>query len=307
MGPPDLAEINRLSSEALAWSKDVFVKLRKPYTGSVGLNLVTKADLNKLLQTDLVHICLKALQYAGALLDDVETLKNFSSSLQNKVIESQQDVISIQAELSDCKTEQLEMLRKTVETSVLDSVKTVETSLVDTVKTELQSYSSAVQKTPQNEQVFSSEALTRVVRNVVEEEDRSRNVVIFGLNEEDDEKLNERVAEVFESIGQKPRAETCRVGLKKSKDSVRPVKVKLSSSLIVDQLLASVRKLRNVPKFSSVFVCPDRSPEQRKIQKELVKELKEKAAAEPNKHFFIRAGKIECSVRAIRQQNHFGD
>ena len=103
------------------------------------------------------------------------------------------------------------MLRKTVETSVLDLVKTVDTSLVDMVKKELQSYSSAVQKTPQNEQVFSSEALTRVVRNVVEEEDCSRNVVIFGLNEEDDEKLNERVAEVFESIGQKPRAETCRV------------------------------------------------------------------------------------------------
>ena len=300
MGPPepDLAEINRLSREALTWSKDVLVKLRKPCSPT--LDHVTKADLNKLLQPDLALICFKAVHFVGALLDDVERLKNFSSSLQNKVIESQQDVICIQAELSDCKTEQLEMLRKTVETSVLDSVKTVETSLVDTVKTELQSYSSAVQKTPQNEQVFSSEALTRVVRNVVEEEDRSRNVVIFGLNEEDDEKLNERVAEVFESIGQKPRAETCRVGLKKSKDSVRPVKAKLSSSLIVDQVLASVRKLRNVPKFSSVFVCPDRSPEQRKIHKELVKELKEMAAAEPNKKFFIRAGKIECSVRAIR-------
>ena len=67
----------------------------------------------------------------------------------------------------------------------------------------------------------------------MEEEDRSRNVVIFDLNEEDNEKLNERVAEVFESIGQKPRAEACRVGQKKSKDSVCPVKVELSSSLIV--------------------------------------------------------------------------
>ena len=109
-----------------------------------------------------------------------------------------------------------------------------------------------------------------------------------------------KVAEVFESIGQKPRAETCRVGSKKSRDSACPVKAKLSSSLIVHQLLANVRKLRNVPKFSSVFVCPDRSPEQRKIHKELVKELKEMAAGERNKKFFIRAGKIECSVRAIR-------
>ena len=108
MGPPDLDEINRLSREALTWSKDVLVKLRKP--NSPSLDHVTKADLNKLLQPDLALVCFKAVHFVGALLDDVETLKNYSSSLQNKVIESQKDVICIQAELSDCKTEQLEML-----------------------------------------------------------------------------------------------------------------------------------------------------------------------------------------------------
>ncbi|KAL5271181.1 hypothetical protein ACHWQZ_G001726 [Mnemiopsis leidyi] len=256
------------------------------------------ADLNRLLKPELANICIRALHFVEELLSNVETLKNSNSSLQNRLIKSQQQVISTQAELSECKTEQLETLRKTVETSVLDSVKTVETSIVDSVKTELQSYSSAVQRTPPNEQIFSSKALTRVVRNVVEEEDRSRNVVIFGLNEEDNEKLNERVAEAFKSIGQKLRAEACRVGRKKSKDSVRPVKVKLSSSLIVDQLLASMKSLHNVTKFHSVFVCPDRSPEQHVIQKGLVKELKEKAEAEPDKRFFIRSGKIECSMRA---------
>ena len=185
-------------------------------------------------------------------------------------------------------------------TSVLDSVKTVETSIVDSVKVELQSYSSAVQKNlPEcKEQVFSSEALTRVVRNVVEEEDRSRNVVIFGLPEEDNEKLNDKVAEVFESIGHKPKTEACRVGRKKSTDSARPVKVKLSSSLTVDHLLASAKTLRTVTRFRSVFVCPDRSPEQRQIQRELVKELKMRAEAEPDKRFFIRAGEIQCSTRA---------
>ena len=292
----DLAEMNRMSKEALTWSKDILGQLDKQY--SPGLEHVKMTDLKKLLKPDLLNICIRALHFVGGLLNNVEALKNSNSSLQNRVIESQQQVISTQAELSECKSEQLEALRKTVETSVIDSVKTVETSLVDSVKTELQSYSSAVQRTPPNKQVFSSEALTRVVRNVVEEEDRSRNVVIFGLNEEDNEKLNEKVAEVFESIGQKPRAEACRVGRKKSKDSTRPVNVKLSSSLIVDQLLANVKTLRNVTKFSSVFVCPDRSLEQRKIQKELVKELKEKAEAEPDKRYFIRAGKIQCTVRA---------
>ena len=110
-------------------------------------------------------------------MNNVEALKNSNSSLQNKLIESQRQVISAQAELSECKSEQLEMLRKTVETSVIDSVKTVETTLVDSMKTELKSYSSAVQMNrPIKEQAFSTEALTKVVRNVVEEEDHSRNV-----------------------------------------------------------------------------------------------------------------------------------
>ena len=294
----DLAEMNRMSNEALTWSKDVLGQLKKPYGSR--LEHVRMADLHKLLKPDLTNICIRALHFVGELLDNVEAFKNSNSSLQNRLIESQQLVITTQAELTECKSEQLETLRKTVETSVIDSVKTVETSLVDSVKTELQSYSSAVQKTPPNEQVFSSEALTRVVRNVVEEEDRNRNVVIFGLTEEDNENLNEKVVEIFESIGQKPTADACRVGTRKSKDSVRPVKVKLSSSLIVDQLLTKVKTLRNISRFSSVFVCPDRSPEQRKIQKELVKELKEKAEAEPDKRFFIRAGEIKWREKATK-------
>ncbi|KAL5270850.1 hypothetical protein ACHWQZ_G001497 [Mnemiopsis leidyi] len=53
-----------------------------------------------------------------------------------------------------------------------------------------------------NEPVFSSEALSRVVRNVrvVKEADRSRNVVIFGLHEKDNEKLNERLRELRNSL-----------------------------------------------------------------------------------------------------------
>ena len=144
-----------MSNEAIACSKDVLVQY------SPGLEHVNMADLKRLLKPELANICIRALHFVEELLSNVETLKNSNSSLQNRLIKSQQQVISTQAELSECKTEQLETLRKTVETSVLDSVKTVETSLVDSVKTELQSYSSAVQRTPPNEQTFSSEAQRR--------------------------------------------------------------------------------------------------------------------------------------------------
>ena len=179
-----LHEINHMSNQALTWSKDVLGQLNKQYKG---LDDVKMNDLNRLNKPELANICIRSLHFVGHLLDNVELFKNSNSSLQNRLIECQQQIISTQAELSEHKSEQLETLRKAVETSVLDSVRTVETSLVDSVKVELQSYSSALQKdlpsVQRKEQVISSEALTKVVRNVVEEEDRSRNVVIFGLSE----------------------------------------------------------------------------------------------------------------------------
>ena len=51
------------------------------------------------------------------------------------------------------------------------------------------------------EQVISSETLKSVVKGVVEEEDRSRNVVVFGLSEGSDSELVDSVSEVFQNIG----------------------------------------------------------------------------------------------------------
>ena len=299
MESEDLHEIDRMYNEAFTWSKDALRQLQKSYGR---MENVEMKDVNKLNKPELANLCIRSLHFVGYLLDNVKDLRNASSSLQNRLIDSQQQIISTQAEVSQYKTEQLETLRKSVETSVFDSVKTVEASLVDSVKAELQSYSSAVLKSPPvpeyKEQTISSETLTKVVKNFVEEEDRSRNVVIFGLSEESGEVLADKVVEVFENIGQKPKVEVCRVGRKKNTDSSRPVKVKVSSSLVVQQLLANAKNLRNVAKFKTVFVCPDRSPEQRQIQRELVTEMKGRAEAEPEKRFFIRAGQIRSSEKA---------
>ena len=106
----ELAEMNRMSKEALAWSKAVLGQLNEPY--SPVLEHVKMADLNRLLKPELTDICIRALNFVGDLLDNVEILKYSNSSLQNRLVESQQQVISTQVELSDCKSEQLETLRK---------------------------------------------------------------------------------------------------------------------------------------------------------------------------------------------------
>jgi hypothetical protein len=81
---------------------------------------------------------------------------------------SQEQVIGVQTELSACKTEQLETLKKAESSSV---------------KAEFKSYSSVVQNSRPPAPVISLQALTTVVKNGVAEEDRSGNFLIFGLSE----------------------------------------------------------------------------------------------------------------------------
>ena len=73
---------------------------------------------------------------------------------------------------------------------------------------------------------------------------------------------------------------------------MRPVKVTLSSSTIVQQILVKSRKLRLSAKYNTVFLSPDRTAEQRAQQRELVQELKKKTDAEPLKRHFIKGGQI---------------
>ena len=288
MDESELFEIDRGYDEPLAWSKDALRQLQKPYGKMRGIE--TK-DINKLNKPEIACLFGRSCQYVGELMDYVKQLRNAISSAQNSLIESQKQVISVQAELSNCKTELLDTLKDTVKSSVVDSV-----------KAEFQTYSSIVENSQPKEQVISSETLQSVVKHVVEEEDRSRNVVVFGLTEENESELIDTVGEVFQNIGQKPKlVEACRIGRKSDSSAapIRPVKVKFSSSIVVDHLLANAKNLRSSDKFKTVFVCPDRSPEQRLVHRDLVKEMKERAAKETDKTFFIKAGQIQFRNKTV--------
>ena len=119
----------------------------------------------------------------------------------------------------------------------------------------------------------------------------STNIMIFGLPEADVEDIQSNVSHVFEELGEKPKLEAIRLG-KKVQSKVRPVKVTLSSSSTVQQILSSSRKLRQSEKYKTVFLSPDRTCEERTKHRELVLRLKEKAVAEPNRRHFIKSGEI---------------
>ena len=141
----------------------------------------------------------------------------------------------------------------------------------ETLKKEMKSYSDTVKKN------FPAPAITpkqikSVVREAVALEDRSKNVMIFGLEEEEDEDLGEKITGLLEDLGERPQLVDCkRLGKATTK---KPVKVTLRSPEAARQVLAQSRKLRHVPRRETVYICPDRTPEERELYTALNNEMK---------------------------------
>ena len=86
----------------------------------------------------------------------------------------------------------------------------------------MKSYSSVVSKSCST--ALSPNKLEAVVRKVAAKEDMSKNAIIYGLTENENEKLQEKVDEVLTEIGEKPRIkDCCRVGIKRV-GGTRPIK-----------------------------------------------------------------------------------
>ena len=75
------------------------------------------------------------------------------------------------------------------------------------------------------------------------------------------------------------------------------VKVCVSSSLIVQQILSNARNLRQSAKFKTVFLSPDRSPQERESRRELIASMRARALEEPDKKFYIRERQILSASR----------
>ena len=55
-----------------------------------------------------MNICIRALHFVGGLLNNDEDFKYSNSSLKNRLIESQKNLINTQAEICEFNSEQLE-------------------------------------------------------------------------------------------------------------------------------------------------------------------------------------------------------
>ena len=60
--------------------------------------------------------------------------------------------------------------------------------------------------------VLSEKILKKVVQEAVTDDDRSRNVVVFGLADEAAEDLDSKISGLFDDIEEKPSFEAVRIG-----------------------------------------------------------------------------------------------
>ena len=201
----------------------------------------------------------------------------------------QGQLLSAQRELLDT-TEFGDKFKTDIVNSVQEEVKSFKQSFSDVVKSGSINNSTVP---------ITDDTIKSVAKQIVVEEELSRNVMVFGLCEVENEDISAKVTEMFESLGEKPRVEASRLG-KKSGSATRPVKVTLSCSTIVKQILKKSSKLFRTYKFKNVYLAPDRTVEERAQHRELVVELKKRTEVEKDKKLFIRGGKI-CSIERHKQ------
>ena len=100
-------------------------------------------------------------------------------------------------------------MQKEVLISKREQIEKVEIGVQKTLKNEMKLYSDSLKKSSGDSVTLKK--IKTVVQDVVE--DRTKNLMIFGLGEVEGEDLHSNVGDVFEELGQKPIFEPKRVGI----------------------------------------------------------------------------------------------
>ena len=277
----DLRDLEGFSGR---WFDEVKGELNVQSEGYVGLTK-EKFNSNKIRKDALAYWLEEASDIMQRQMHVITTFKGIIDVMKTEAIADKTKVVKVQEKLLECQNDQLGQLKSAVESTVHS-----------TVQEEIRSYSDVVSKSRTESTTIQNEkSLRKVVKSAIEEEDRSKNLVIFCLEESDQERIDTKVATLFSELGEKPRVSASRIGRKRIDtmgDHVRPVRVTLASSTAVHQVLTKARQLKLVESFKSVYICPDRSPEERAARRTLVMELKSAAAKQPDYKHYIKNGKV---------------
>ena len=142
---------------------------------------VTSIVCKRAMKDTLALLFAESYHFVRFQAEKMRQLKDELSSTKSLLIENQKWVISLQEQLISCKDKQLEGVETVVKSSVESNL-----------KEQFKSYSEAAAENVmvcQSDSLADPAMLKKVVKSVVHEEDRSRNVVIFGLSEKTGENI----------------------------------------------------------------------------------------------------------------------
>jgi hypothetical protein len=153
----------------------------------------------------------------------------------------------------------------------------------ETVQTEMKrSWPDIAKKNTNQSKVVTAKVVKEAVKDLNDEEGRSKNLIVYGVKESEEEDLEDAYEEkilddVVKSIHEATVADSpypnavsiYRLG-KKEGNKTRPIKVEFGSSSDVDVILRNAYKLKVTSEFKSVYLSPDRTKEQRLTHSKLV-------------------------------------
>ena len=235
--------------------------------------------LMKLNKDILAKLLFEGYRSASSYIGFIDDARTQVENLKSELIESHRSQIKLQQNLLEVQSEQIKSVSTVIDTAIENGMKSYS-----------QVVTNSVSKPEPN---FTEAKLKKVIQEAVADEDRSKNIMVFGMSEEAEEDVSDKITAVFEEISEKPRFEAARIGREKT-GKVRPIKVSLCSSDAVHQILAKARNLRTSTSHRSVYIEPDRSLEERVKQKELLTEMKRRANEDDSKYYYIRSGRICC-------------
>ena len=260
------------------------------FTQELRYDTLKKANKDQLclwLETLIFALNTRVVQVLHEVSREAEKV----DELKESKITDQALIINSQKELIVVKDEQV----KTLQATVQEEVKLVQSEIKtfsSVLQNEIKSQSTQIQKDVAT--AISVKKVGEAVKKVVEKEEREKNLVIYGVPEQEEstESLESRIGDILQNVGQKPRiVECCRLG-KIQDEATRPVKVTLTTSATVTEVLRNSKLLRCAEGCRKVFICPDRTVEQRKVQKGLVDKLRKKRTENPDTRYRIRNGVV---------------
>ena len=228
---------------------------------------------------------------ANAEIDELETsLRDTQTELnttKDELLASLRKISLLQDEVSALKDSLLNMKDSLLERSV--------TAVQSAVQNEIQSYSSVLQSAANTVQETCNTALApSKIRNAIASaaEDRSANLIVYGLNETNSSSDSDKVKGLFETLSEAPiLVSVDRLG-RGGGESSRPVRVVLRSREIVRTILGKSVQLKDSEDYREVYIAPDRTFAERVERRELVLKLKERREQEPEKDWRIKGNSI---------------